>query len=156
MKRVNKLAAIALGCATVGLLSIPAEARNPYGNSQVQAVVQSNFATRQAQLRAEISTKVSNGTLNPSTAASLLGQLDSINAETQNALFAGGGISNDEANRIVSMFGDVTNQLNANTSSSTAFGMFGNPYGYLSPSQMRSLQLQQHINSRVYPYGWMP
>ncbi|HEY9789571.1 MAG TPA: hypothetical protein V6D22_04170 [Candidatus Obscuribacterales bacterium] len=127
MNRVSKLTTAALGVAMVGSLFVSAEARNPYGNASVQSLVQSNFATRQAQLRSEISAGVNAGTLNPGTAAALLGKLDQINAQTQGDL-AYGGISNGEANRLNLMFTSVTQQLQAATAGTAYASPYASPY----------------------------
>ena len=75
-----------------------------------------------------------------------MAQLDQINARVQGSLYSGGGISNVEANAIVSMFGSVTDQLNASTMQPGQF----NPY-------FRNAFRTNPYNRRLYGqrnYGW--
>jgi hypothetical protein len=159
MKTSRTLAVASLGLALIGLYTLPVEARSAFGNAQVQSITQSNFATRQAQLRSEINTKVSSGQLSTAAAASLLGQLDQINAQVQSDLASVGAIDNVEANRIVAMFGSVTDQLNSSTVSSPYnpyINTYANPYvnPYASPYTQRNLMLQQRQLGTRYP-SWM-
>jgi hypothetical protein len=155
MKSSRKLAVASLGLALIGFYAMPVEARNAFGNAQVQAITQSNFATRQAQLRSEINAKVSSGQISTAAAAALLGQLDQINAQVQSDLAMAGGIDNTEANRIVAMFGSVTDQLNSSTVSSP-YSPYINTYAnpYVNPYTQPNLLLQQRRLGSRYP-SWM-
>jgi hypothetical protein len=149
MNRISKLAAATLGIVTVVSLAGPAQAR---GNANVQAVVQSNFATRQAQLRQEISADVANGSLSPSVAASLMAQLDQINADTQANIYGGGGISNLEANRLNNLFTNVTVQLQNSTGTASAYNGF-NTFNTRYGAGLYNRNLNLNLRNREMLYG---
>jgi len=132
--------------ALLGVTAVPANAQNIWdlvrgasgsrsstGNAQVQSVMSSNFSTRQQQLRSQIASSVSSGTMHPNSASALTAQLDQINSMT--AAYAGGGFTNSEAQQIVDAFTNVTNQVNAST---TTYSSYPNTYPY----------------GTSYPYGY--
>lgn len=141
MKALPTIVAMALSFAAVAPITQPAQARGV----NVQAIVQSNFATRQAQLRSQISSAVNSGQLSPNIASGLLSELDSINAQEQQDLMRG-GISNDEANRMNNMFTDVTQRLDA--SLQYASNPYTNPYG--NPYTNNPYRFRHRVGSRGY------
>jgi hypothetical protein len=164
MKAPMKLAALAMAVALLSGASTKVEARNllnsllgrPGINTSTHGIIQSNFATRQAQLRSQISTAVASGRLSASAAASLIAELDQINAREHTAL-ASGGISQGEANELVAMFGDVTTRLNSLLGSTAInpydpYGRYGNPYGRSYNRYLNQSRLNDYLRQLgVYP-----
>jgi hypothetical protein len=81
--------------------------------SDNQALIQSNLRTRDTQLRAEINRDVAAGTLSTGSAESLSSQLDRIASMRDSYINSQGGLTTDQTNRLVSMLGDVTTNLNS-------------------------------------------
>lgn len=132
-----RIATVAASMVLISALSTPVEAKNVLnsllggsrgaGNSQVFQVELSNFSTRQAQLRSQISTAVSSGQISVATAQSLTAQLDNLAAQTQQQASAG-AFAPGQAEAIVAAFGNITNQLSSSTISTNANGYYNNGY----------------------------
>jgi hypothetical protein len=145
MRNMKKIIGSTIAVAAIaGITATPANARNlldyvrgftggsSTSNAQVQSVMSSNFSTRQQQLRSQIASSVASGTMHPNSASALTAQLDQINSMT--AAFAGGGFTNSEAQQIVDAFTNVTNQVNASTSTYSNYPTtYTYPYGTSYP-----------------------
>jgi hypothetical protein len=121
MKKINTaltLSALAILCMSA--LAVPAEARDVFATPTVQATIQNNFAVRQQQLRSQISSDVSVGSLDYNTANGLTAQLDQINAQESQYLASQGMITGDQNQFIINEFTNISNQL-ANDENAAAY-----------------------------------
>jgi hypothetical protein len=137
VNKVSKLTLSALGMIMTATLAQPTIARNQASGPNVESIVQSNFATRQADLRSLIFTAADAHQLSLSAAHSLFAQLDEIDAQTQQDLHRG-GIGPAEADRLNNMFTAVTAQLGATAVQPPLGGYIFNPDagasdGFVSP-----------------------
>lgn len=141
MKRSSIPLTLALSVALLlGFSVIPANAQW-FGNSpgsradaRSASITASNFATQQGNLRSQINSAVSRGSIPPGEAAQLTSQLDQANAMSQNAL-ASGNMTNDLANAVLGIFSNVGNALSGATAMpwGSNANFYANPYGGYAP-----------------------
>jgi hypothetical protein len=131
---------------------MPAQARGINYNTQ-NAIVMNNFATRQAQLCAQIDSYLAAGQLSYGQASNLRGELNSL-AMAQNQGIAQGGYSPMQMQSINNGFTNVTAQLNAYVSANSQYNNYVNNANVNAYANSYAYRRANPMYYQVAPHQW--